>query len=156
GGGSSGMVLDLSYGVRRLLNQMRHPDAELSLFLLCSAPTDPASPKAELANVFATLTQINHYSDPSIPFTAEDADEPRPVGHGRPAGAVYLLPLLHRGPEAVSDTVAHLGSYLFHETTTPLGMHLGNLRKSQAVDGEGDVFATPFRSFGTYAVWFPR
>jgi serine/threonine protein kinase len=156
GGGSSGMLLDLSYATRRMLNQLRHPDAELNVFLLCSAPTDPASPKAELANVFATLTEIHHYSDPSIPFTAEYGEEQRLVDHGSPAGAVYLLPLPHRGPNALGDTVAHLGSYLFHEVTTPLGMHLGNLRKATPADSDPEAFPTPFRSFGTYAVWFPR
>jgi hypothetical protein len=47
--------------------------------------------------------------------------------------------------------VAHLGSYLFHELTTPLGLRLDTLRHQGPAAG-----ATPFRSFGTYAVWFPR
>ena len=43
----------------------------MATFLLCGAPHDPATPKAELANVYATLTELNHYSDPLIPFSAQ-------------------------------------------------------------------------------------
>jgi len=49
------------------------------------------------------------------------------------------------------DAVAHLGSYLFHELTTPLGLRLDRSRRLSSATG-----VTPFRSFGTYAVWFPR
>jgi hypothetical protein len=160
GGGSSGMLADLGYALRRLLAHLRHPDAELNLFLCCGAPSDPATPKPELANVYATLTELNHFSDPTIPFTAQyGADGQRIVDQGTPYGAMYLLPLAHRSPQALDEVVAHMGSYLFHEVTTPLGLHLDQLRRESA--GEEAALArtglsAPFRSLGTYAVWFPR
>src|SRR5262249_42629169 len=118
--------------------------------IFCGAPDDPATPKQEQANIYATLTELNHFNDPNIPFTAQyGADAPRIVEQGKPFNQVYLLRLKHRSPEALRDAVAHLGSYLFHELTTPLGIRLENLRKQKH---EG----TSFRSFGTYAVWFPR
>src|SRR5262249_2858111 len=43
--------------------------------------------------------------------------------------------------------------YLFHEMTTPLGLRLDHSRK-KVEDGRPGM--TRFRSFGTYAVWFPR
>jgi hypothetical protein len=49
------------------------------------------------------------------------------------------------------DALAHTGSYLFHELTTPLGLRLERLR---ALEPTGNQ--TQFRSFGTFAVWFPR
>src|SRR5207249_10987902 len=67
--------------------------------------------------------------------------------------------LAHRSPDALDETVAHLGSYPFHELTTPLGLRLDHLRQ---VDDQGEAgpamghMAVPLRSFGTYAVWFPR
>src|SRR5262249_41183115 len=57
----------------------------------------------------------------------------------------------NRSPEARRDSVSHLGSYLFHELTTPLGPRLD--RGRQLPTGTD---ATPFRSLGTYGVWFPR
>src|SRR5213078_1896254 len=128
-GGSSGMLADLGYALRRMLQQMRHPDAELTALLMCGAPNDPATPRTEQANVYATLTELNHFSDPSIPFAAQyGADGQRIVDQGNPFSNVYLLPLAHRSPEALDDAVAHLGSYLFHELTTPLGLRLDELR----------------------------
>jgi len=154
GGGSSGMLADLGYALRRQLAQLRHPDARVTCILFCGAPQDPATPKAELANVYATLTELNHFSDPAIPFAAQyGADGQRIVDQGSPYGSLYVLPLAHRGPAALDEVVAHLGSYLFHELTTPLGLRLDDLRQAgYAPDG----MATPLRSFGTYAVWFPR
>jgi hypothetical protein len=160
GGGSSGLLLDLGYALRRLLAQMRHPDAELNALLSCGAPGDPATPKTELANVYATLTELNHYSEPTISFVAQyGAEGQRLVDEGPPFGAIYLLPLGHRSPAAMEETIAHLGSYLFHEVTTPLGLRLDQLRHEGASASGGLActgVAAPFRSFGTFAVWFPR
>ncbi len=160
GGGASGMLADLGYALRRLLSTLRHPDAKVVAHLMCGAAHDPATPKHELANVYATLTELNHFSDPSIPFAAEYGQEgQRIVDQGTPFNAVYLSPLAHRSPDALDETVAHLGSFLFHELTTPLGLRLENLRQE---DDHGDSgpergeMAVPLRSFGTYAVWFPR
>src|SRR5262249_22031739 len=63
GGGSSGLLVDLGYNLRRLLQQLRSPGAAVTTMLLCGAPEDPATPKAEQANVYATLTELNHFTD---------------------------------------------------------------------------------------------
>jgi eukaryotic-like serine/threonine-protein kinase len=152
GGGSSGMLPDLGYAMRRLLNQLHHPDAEINVFLFCGAPEDPASPKTEQANIYACLTELNHFTDPGVRFTAQyGADGPRTVDQGQPFNQTYLLKLANRSPTALRDVVAHLASYLFHELTTPFGIRLDRLRMAASAGG-----LTPFRSFGTYAVWFPR
>jgi hypothetical protein len=159
GGGSSGMLADLGYALRRLLGQMRHAEGDVNALLLTGAPNDPATPRTEQANVYATLTELNHFNDPSIPFAAQyGADGQRVVDNGAPFNSVYLLPLAHRSPDALDDAVSHLGSYLFHELTTPLGLRLDHVRHAAESDRAAVVGAltTPFRSFGTYAVWFPR
>jgi serine/threonine protein kinase len=154
-GGGSGFLTDLGYSLRRLLHQLRHTDSPITSLLFCGAPEDPATPRVELANLYATLTELNHFSDPAIPFTAQygaDGVRMRDEGHA-PFDSVYLLTSTHRTPEARRDVVGHLGSYLFHEMTTPLGLRLDHSRKS-GEDGRPGM--THFRSFGTYAVWFPR
>lgn len=158
GGGASGLLPDLGYALRRLLANLRHPDATVTMLLMCGAPQDPVTPKGEQANVYATLTELNHYSDPAIPFTAQyGPDGQRLVDEGAPFSSVYLLPLAHRTPDALDETVAHLGSYLFHEITTPLGLRLDELRRADHLAESGPrVVAQSLRSFGTYAVWFPR
>ncbi len=160
GGGNSGLLTDLGYALRRQLVQLHHPEGRVTVCLLCGAPNDPATPKLELANVYATLTELNHFSDPAIPFTAEyGAEGQRLVDQGPPFHAAYLLPLAHRSPEALDEAVAHLGSYLFHELTTPLGLRLDNLRQADFSSDSGPergITAAPFRCFGTYGIWFPR
>jgi hypothetical protein len=160
GGGSSGMLPDLGYALRRLLNNLRQPEAKVVGMIMCGAPQDPATPKHELANVYATLTELNHFSDPSISFSAEYGTEgQRIVDQGSPFHSVYLLPLAHRSPDALDETVAHLGSYLFHELTTPLGLRLEQMRHDDELGDSGPgmgQLSVPLRTFGTYAVWFPR
>jgi hypothetical protein len=153
GGGNSGLLVDLGYALRRLLHvELRQPEAETSLLLFCGTPTDPATPAVEQANLYATLTELNHFTDPVVPFTAQyGADGPCLRDQGRPYTCAYLLPMANRSPESLRDAVAHLGSYLFHELTTPLGLRLDRSRR--VPPGSGISF---FRSLGTYSVWFPR
>jgi serine/threonine protein kinase len=152
GGGGSGMLLDMGFALRRLLQQLRYANAPLTAMVLCGAPEDPATPKPEQANVYATLTELNHFADLSIPFSAQyGADGPKMVEGGSPFDCAYLLTQTSRAPEARRDVVAHLCSYLFHELTTPLGLRLDHNRRAS-----NNVGLTPFRSLGTYSVWFPR
>jgi hypothetical protein len=160
GGGTSGLLPDLGYALRRLLSHLRYPDARVTALLFGGAMQDPATPKSELANVYATLTELNHFSDPAVTFAAQYGSEgQRIVDPGTPFHSVYLLPLAHRSPEAVDETVQHLGSYLFHELTTPVGLRLDQMRLADQFGESGPAagaLAVPIRSFGTYAVWFPR
>lgn len=159
GGGASGMIPDLGYAIRRLLAHLRHPDAKVHAFLLCGAPQDPATPKSESANVYATLTELNHFSDPNIAFAAQyGVDGQRIVDQGQPFNSVYLLPQPHRSPDALEGTIAQLGNYLFHELTTPLGLRLDNIRHEMEFHSGSrpGMVEAPMRSFGTFSVWFPR
>lgn len=152
GGGGSGCFVDLGYALKRLLHQLRQSGADVVGLLFCGTPGDPAMPKAEQGNVYATLTELSHFADSAIPFATQySADGPRLVDEGAPYNCVYLLQVANRAPEALRDVVAHLGSYLFHELTTPLGLHLDRSRRVAPPPG-----GTFFRSFGTYGVWFPR
>jgi hypothetical protein len=155
-GGASGYLADLGYALRRLLRQLHHPEAPVLGFLFCGAPEDPATPPAEQANLYATLTELNHFADPAISFTAQyGADGPRLVDEGAPYDHVYLLAQKARTPECRREAMAHLGSYLFHELTTPLGLRLDRLRAGRG-NPVGGARAGGFRSLGTFGVWFPR
>jgi eukaryotic-like serine/threonine-protein kinase len=152
GGGGSGFLLDLGFELRRLLKQLRFPEAEVITALLCGAPSDPATPKLEQANIYATLTELNHFNDPGSQFATQyGPDGARITEQGQPYTCTYLMSLPNRNPEALRDCIAHLGSYIFHDVTTPLGLRLDRSRNARRSEG-----ATAFRSFGTYAVWFPR
>ena len=152
GGGASGMLADLGYMLRGLLKQLRQGEGDIITLLQCGAPSDPTMPLQEQANIYACLTELNHFDDTAIPFFAQyNPDAPRLRDEGKAFASIYLLPMAHRSPEAMRDTIAHLGSYVFHDLTTGLGARLDKQRHAKRADN-----ATPFRSFGTFAVWFPR
>lgn len=152
-GGSGGMLIDLGYAVRRVLSRMTASSAPISAFVYASAPNDPATSDRELANLYAGLTELNHYADPDVTFTAHygGPEGPKVEGQGLPFTATYLLPMAERSSAAFRDCVSHLAGYVAHELTTPLGPALEQIRNCPPSFGR-----SPFRTFGTYGVWYPR
>ncbi len=152
-GGTSGMLLDLGHAVRRTLDKLNLGDAPVTAFVLMGAVNDPESPAEELANVFATLTELNHYADADVPFSARygGPEGPQVDARGLPFAATYLLPMSARTPDAFRDATSHLAGYITYDLTTPLGGGLDALRAKPTPPGR-----TPFRGFGTFGVWYPR
>jgi len=152
-GGAGGMLVDLGFAVRRVLARMNAEDAPITAFLYAASPTDPGTPDHELANVFATLTELNHYAEEDVNFVAQygGPEGPKVEGKGLPFTATYLMPMADRTSSAFRDCIAHLAGYVAHDLTTPLGPALEQIRQQG-----GGYGRSPFRGFGTYGVWFPR
>jgi eukaryotic-like serine/threonine-protein kinase len=152
-GGTSGMILDVGHAIRRTLERFNIPDSTVTSFIFSGAPEDPSSPPQELANIFATLTELNHFSDPEVKFSAQygGLEGTTIEANGLPFHATYLLPMANRSPEAFRDCVSHLAGYVTHDLTTPLGTGLEKIRRAKVAMGR-----TPFRGFGTFGVWYPR
>ncbi len=148
GGGSSGSLPDIGYALTKLLGQLKLP-TQVSAFLFLGAPADPMTPGEEAANVYATLTELNHYADDSITFRSRygGPDGPQVESPASPFANVYLLQRGGRGPTAAAECAERLAAYLALDLTTPLGAELDRERN----EGRG-----LFRSFGTGGVWFPR
>jgi hypothetical protein len=120
--------------------------------LYCGAPFDPASPAHEQANLYATLTELNHYQDESVPFVAKYSPDGDPISdHRPPYGSIYLTLRRDRTPAGLRECVARLATYLTHDLATPLGADL-ECRRESAPPPQ----LAPFRSFGTSTVWYPR
>ncbi|MBY0460908.1 MAG: tubulin-like doman-containing protein, partial [Gemmataceae bacterium] len=152
-GGSGGMLLDLGYAVRRVLARVTPAETPVTAFIYAGSPADPNTPDRELANLYAAVTELNHYADPEVSFAASygGPEGPKVEGRGLPFSATYLLPMPERSGSAFRDCVAHLAGYVSHDLTTPLGQVLEQLRARPV-----GFDRSPFRSFGTYGVWFPR
>ena len=152
-GGSGGMLVDLGYAVRRVLARMNAADAPVTAFVYAAAPTDPNSSDAELANLYAAITELNHFADADVSFVAQygGPEGPRVDTREQPFTSTYLLPMPERTAGAFRDCVSHLAGYVAHDLTTPLGAALEQSRTRPVGFDRG-----PFRSFGTYGVWFPR
>jgi len=152
-GGTSGMLMDLGFAVRRSLEKLNVNEATITCFVLAGAPEDTSSPPEELANIFASLTELNHFSDPDVAFTAQYGGPEGPISEGRglPFTATYLLPMAERSGDALRDCISHLAGYVTYDLTTPLGGGLEAIRHMPPPMGR-----TPFRGFGTFGVWYPR
>jgi serine/threonine protein kinase len=152
-GGSGGMLIDLGFAVRRVLSRMTPADAQVTAFVYAGAPSDPRSHDHDLANLYASLTELNHYADEDVTFVAHygGPEGPKAEAQGLPFTATYLLPMTERSSQAFRDVVSHLAGYVAHDLTTPLGPALEQLRRKPSAFGR-----SPFRGFGTYGVWFPR
>jgi eukaryotic-like serine/threonine-protein kinase len=148
GGASSGALPDIGYAITRLLTQLKLPP-QVTSFLFLGAPGDPTTPPEECANVYATLTELNHYADESITFRSRygGPDGPQVESPSPPFGTVYLLQRAGRGPAAAAECAERLAAYLCLDLTTPLGAELDRSRLASR---------GLFRSFGTGGVWFPR
>jgi hypothetical protein len=148
GGATSGALPDVGYAIRRLLGQLKLP-ADVTAFLYLGAPTDPTTPPEEGANIYATLTELNHYADDSITFRSQygGPDGPQLESPAQPFSTVYLLQRGGRGPAAAAESAERVAAYLCLDLTTPLGADLDKSRATQT---------GLFRAFGTGGVWFPR
>jgi serine/threonine protein kinase len=153
-GGSGGMLLDVGYSIRRVLQRVAGgQQAQVIAFIYLAAPSDPASPDHELANLVAGLTELHHYADSDVVFTAQygGPEGPRLEGRGLPFSATYLLLMEERSGVAFRRCLSRLASYVSNELTTLLGPALEAHRSRPLALGR-----TPFRTFGVYSLWYPR
>lgn len=150
GGSSSGALIDVGYALNKLMEKLKLP-TETVAYLYMGAPADPTTPPEECANIFATLTELNHYADPSITFRAQygGPDGPEVCSKEKPFSSVYLLQRGGRSPSAAAECAERLAAYLTVDLTSPVGKQLDDVRANSKPE---DMF----RGFGTGGVWFPR
>lgn len=170
GGTGSGMFLDLAYIARRLLHQagVDRPEV-IGLFLLPPMEKDARQSQA-LANTFAALAELNHFSRPTVEFTARyDADEQGGSKLFREGGAplqrCLFLPLADTPNEArkflqdgtVPAALARAGYSIFGDLFSPLGKVAEAARP--LAFREIDIprpGAGTFQAAGQYRILWPR
>jgi hypothetical protein len=131
GGTGGGMLLDIAYLLRTRLRRLGYPDPDLEAVLHLPDPAGPVSPQAQ-ANVFAALTELNHFSRPDTRFAAGTEDR-SPEEAAPPFTRVRLVPGLPHPPAAVgSGTVG----------TTPTGRRSGPLTVPMGSGGRRPTPAT--------------
>jgi serine/threonine protein kinase len=164
GGTGSGMFLDMAYLVQHQLLQLGHTTSEV--VGVCYLPPTERDPRrtAELANCFAALTEINHFSTGSAVFTARyELGEIRPgqpwFSHkGPPLGRCLFHPLpdgressrpedaddagLGQGSR-ISATVGAAARQVACDVTTALGLAIDE--KRHPADGPTDATAVRTR-----------
>ena len=93
GGTGGGMFLDIAYAVQNRLRRMGYDSPDV-VGVLVAPPADPqATPQQALANTYASLTELHHYSRPDTRFVA-NYDERLGLleERGAPFAQVFVLP----------------------------------------------------------------
>jgi len=151
GGTGGGMILDLAYLTRHSMRKLgyAHPDV-VGVMLL--PPTEkPTSRPAALANVYATLAELAHYSrrDTSYELRYSSKDPPV-VDSGRSFARCVCLPQSTSANSADTRHSTTLASgLLFRELLTPLGRAADESRPEL----EGQAY---FSTVGTFRLAWPR
>ncbi|MFO0807089.1 MAG: protein kinase [Gemmataceae bacterium] len=150
--GMSGLVCDLGYGIRRLLDQLAYSYATTEAMVYCGAPFDPATPSSEQANLYATLTELNHYASSGISFIAQYSADSPPIVDPRPAfDRTTLVMRRDRTQIAFRECLSQCSTFLTQIVATPLGA-LVDQQTAAVAPGQ----LAPFRGFGTSTAWYPR
>ncbi len=147
GGTGSGMFLDLAYLARHLLRKLGYTKPEVvGVLLLPGAPgaaDRPAAKSQAVANAYAALTELSHYSRPGTKYELKvSAREPPILDDGRPFARCLCLPLVP-GADAPVDTrtgnhrpaAGLAAAVLFRELLSPVG-RAADTARGAAADGE--------------------
>lgn len=168
GNTGGGMFIDMAYLARRVLCEQGHGDAEVvGLFFLPAADRDAARSPA-LANAYAALIELQHYSRPEAAFsalyeTAANAGKGERVSGSGPAlerCILFNLPPV-RGklnPLDNASVIAQAGDLLFRELATPLGQAIDQARAAivPSADSQADHQWPRIQSVGMHQVVWPR
>lgn len=130
GGTGSGIVLDLAYAVRSELKRRSCSDDDVLAFLLHSTSGIPAERGKAVANAYATLSELGHYSSPGRFYPGERAVETASFhGDNRTFGGAYLLNLGEQlDSQNWNAATAQVAEFLYSTTATPARMSIDAAR----------------------------
>jgi hypothetical protein len=153
GGTGSGMVVDLAYGIRQVLQDMS-PAGDLCSILLHATSDDSTKRDLARVNAFATLAELNHYSQPTAAYPGDPRHGLNPCPPGTPPlRDAYLL---HLGDEltesAAEAATTSVAEYLFLGVATEAAAVFDRRHRDRR-----DASGIPaLRSFGLDRLHFPK
>jgi hypothetical protein len=155
GGSGGGMFLDLAYAVRYQLKLLGYTHPEVYALLMVPTIDRSISKSQPVANAYAALTELVHFSAPQNTYEAVfDSREGMIVDAERPFSRCMLLQLPKTTDiPSLRPLVHEATGFLFRELFTPLGRQLDRFRMEATVPA-----GTPpaFHTFGSYRLTWPR
>ncbi len=166
GNTGSGMLIDLAYLVRRLLQEQGQKDAEIvGLFSMPTVRSDAVS-FMPLANTYAALVELQHYCEPEAIFsasyetTASTTRSERVTATGPAFQRCILVPLadpIGKPDEADnSASLARTAGFLYRDLATSLGGTFDEQRTAKLAAGRPPPAGPLLQSFGMYRIHWPR
>jgi hypothetical protein len=157
GGTGGGMFLDLAYVLRQLIKEMGYEQPDIiGLFLVPPVDRNPNQTLA-LGNLFAALTELNHFSAPGTTFTALYDEKQRPLRDNEaPYSRCIVLPLPQTAENESPEGAAGLpADFLYRDLTTLLG-RLADERRAAVPAQARQPWALACQTFGVYRISWPR
>jgi serine/threonine protein kinase len=152
GGTGSGMVLDVAYAVRKVLNSLGLPHDGLCGLLVHSTGRNPAQQELAAANAYSCLSELTHYSRTRRYPGDPDGLLPAIEGSG-PFAQTYLVHLGDDLDDRQFDTATdELASYLYLSTVTGAGSVFEKCRQESAAEGRPPSSAQRLRTFAVCQV----
>lgn len=150
GGTGGGMVLDVAYAVRTVLTELDLPDGNVHGVLLHSTRRGSHGRDKAVANTYATLSELWHYSRPGRCYPGDRACGLPPFhGNNRTFSSCYFV---HLGDDltelqfgAATDPVAE---YLYASSLTPAARFLDKCRQAEFVRWGTELTEPVLRTFG--------
>ncbi|MBL8848757.1 MAG: protein kinase [Planctomycetaceae bacterium] len=124
GATGSGMLLDLAYAARQELKKRSLSDEDVVACLLHATPGNPAERDKAVANAYALLSELGHYSSPGHFYPGEPAIETSQFhGDNRTFGTTYLINLGNDvDGQRWQAAAAEVAEYLYLTTATAAKM----------------------------------
>jgi serine/threonine protein kinase len=157
GGTGSGMFLDTAYVARHLLRQMGYAQPEIiGVFLLPPADRHPSKAMG-LANAFAALTELNHFSAPGTRFTVRYEDTEDAINDGEPpySRCVFLSLPENTGSDLARRATDLAAEFVARDVTSTLGRTADEYRVFVSTKG-APVAGPACQTFGLYRISCPR
>ncbi len=155
GGTGGGMVLDLAYGMRRLLADMGCADDGVCAVLTHSTDRNTSAAELATANAYACLKELQHYREAGY--------QPGPGGLPAPETGgdlpnVYFVPLGTELSEAdFEEATEKLAAYLYISAATPAAGLLDRCRgETSAQSAEVSVRGFASASIGSLQTSLPQ
>jgi serine/threonine protein kinase len=158
GGTGSGMFLDMAWALRRELEQLGHPRAEVIGVLLVPAVSRAGAPRS-VANSYAALAELNHFARAAAPSRNGRNPAGRSGPDRPPFDRCVLLPLPANsdGPAAANEWATLAGDFLCRDLTSPLGRGADEERAALGPPAaEGPAPGMSCLTFGAYWFSVPR
>ncbi|MGM0489962.1 MAG: tubulin-like doman-containing protein [Planctomycetota bacterium] len=152
GGTGGGMVADLAYLARHLLQEAGVANPDIFGLLTHSTPRDPRISELAAVNAYATLTELNHYGGPKGYYPGEKAfGLPEQRDDQRPFNETYVVDLgAALSEEELEEAVDAVSEYLYLDTATAANRFFRACRASEPEPAGTHHADTALRSFGVY------
>jgi serine/threonine protein kinase len=161
GGTGSGMFLEMAWALRRELQQLGHPHAQVIGVLLVPAVKRTGASRG-VANGYAALAELNYFARAAAgaACSKDGRDQAGRSGPDKPPfDRCVLLPLPATSdcPAALNEWSTLAGEFLCRELTSPLGRSADEARAaSRPQSTQGSAPAMICQTFGAYWFSVPR